>query len=56
MVDATLPDRAPGSYVPYGKKPYYLPEPLPPEMEVEVDPGLRETLESSCRGRATTGR
>ena len=47
MLDANLPDRAPGSYVPYGAKPYYLPEPLPPEVEIEVDSDLREALESA---------
>jgi len=45
MVDANLPDQAPGKYVPYGEKPYYLPEPLPPATEIEIDSELRETLE-----------
>lgn len=47
MVDADLPDRAPGSYVPYGAKPYYLPDSLPPETGIEVDSDLRETLEGA---------
>ncbi|WP_254864457.1 Fic family protein [Halovivax gelatinilyticus] len=47
MADDTLPDRAPGSYIPYGARPYYLPEPLPPEAEIEVDRDLREALEGA---------
>lgn len=47
MVGADLPERAPGSYVPYGERPYYLPEPLPPETEIGVDSDLRDALESA---------
>lgn len=45
MAGSTLPDRAPGTYIPYGEKPYYLPDTLPPERELAIDSKLRETLE-----------
>ena len=47
MEDSDLPDRAPGSYVPYGAKPYYSPELLPPKAEIEVDSALRDALEGA---------
>ena len=47
MTDANLPNGAPGSYVPYGARPYYLPEPLPPETEVDVGSDRREVIENA---------
>ena len=47
MREAELPDSAPGSYIPYGAKPYYLPETLPPRRAIEVGSDLREALEGA---------
>jgi len=47
MPDSTLPDKAPGSYVPYGAKPYYLPEKLPPDIEITVSSELRNAIEDA---------
>jgi Fic family protein len=45
MSTGELPEEAPGTYVPYGKRAYYLPETLPPEIDIE--PGLRERLQDA---------
>jgi len=47
MPDSTLPDNAPGSYIPYGAKPYYLPEQLPPDIEITVSSELRNAIEDA---------
>ncbi len=47
MTDKNLPPEAPGTYRPYGVKPYYLPDKLPPEKEIEIDGDLRESLEDA---------
>ena len=39
-----LPDSAPGRYVPYGRKAYYKPEPLPPATELDLSPDFYELL------------
>lgn len=39
-----LPDTAPGEHVPYGRKPYYKPDPLPPEGGISFDESFYETL------------
>lgn len=39
-----LPDSAPGRYVPYGARPYYHPEMLPPTPEIELGPEFQATL------------
>lgn len=44
MPPGELPDEAPGTYVPYGDRPYYLPDELPPSGEIHVDSDLRGTL------------
>jgi Fic family protein len=47
MPNPTLPDKAPGSYIPYGAKPYFLPEPLPPANEITVSSELRDAIEGA---------
>jgi len=44
MADEDLIDSAPGKYVPYGARPYYKPEPLPPKAELTFDKSFYETL------------
>ncbi|AEN04503.1 Fic family protein [Halolamina sp.] len=39
-----LPETAPGRQVPYGRKPYYKPDPLPPARELAFDESFYETL------------
>lgn len=39
-----LPEGAPGTNVPYGRKPYYKPDPLPPDRELSFDEEFYETL------------
>ncbi|MFP8953668.1 Fic family protein [Natrialbaceae archaeon A-arb3/5] len=39
----TLPDDAPGRLVPYDRRPYYNPDPLPPKRELQLE-GVHETL------------
>ena len=47
MRGSDLPDEAPGSYVPYGARPYYRPNPLPPETTINIGPDLRDALEGA---------
>ncbi|WP_440763712.1 Fic family protein [Natronorubrum sp. DTA7] len=44
MVLRELADDAPGQLVPYGQRPYYSPDPLPPDTELELDTEFYETL------------
>ncbi len=44
MQGQNLSDAAPGKYVPYGRKSYYKPEPLPPESALSFDNEFYETL------------
>jgi Fic family protein len=39
-----LEDGAPGELVPYGRRPYYKPEPLPPSRKLEFGAGFYERL------------
>lgn len=39
-----LPDGAPGRLVPYGRRPYYTPDPLPPNRELQFENAFYETL------------
>lgn len=39
-----LPESAPGTYIPYGKRPYYKPDPLPPAKELDLSPDFYELL------------
>ncbi len=45
MPTEELPERAPGTYVPFGQQPYYLPEELPPSRE--LGPEFHETLQDA---------
>jgi len=47
MTEKNLPPEAPGTYIPYGVKPYYSPEKLPPEKDIVVDDTLRESVEDA---------
>lgn len=47
MATDTLPDEAPGRYVPYGKRPYYLPDPLPPRNELEFGTEFQQLLQDA---------
>jgi Fic family protein len=49
MSDRSLPDGAPGTYVPYGRQPYYLPDPLPPDLDPDVKLELFDELEAAIR-------
>lgn len=42
-----LEDGAPGSLVPYGRQPYYRPDPLPPSRSLAFDADFYETLSSA---------
>jgi len=42
-----LPEQAPGKYVPFGQRSYYLPEELPPSPEIELGPEFQETLQNA---------
>jgi len=44
MPEENLPDSAPGTHIPYGRKPYYKPDPLPPDAELRFDEDFYETL------------
>ncbi|RQG95746.1 Fic family protein [Natrarchaeobius oligotrophus] len=39
-----LPDDAPGRLVPYGRRPYYNPDPLPPDSELQFETEFYELL------------
>ncbi len=47
MSDEQLPDVAPGKYVPYGIRPYYLPDDLPPDPEVNIGSEFQEVLQDA---------
>lgn len=47
MADEQLPDVAPGKYVPYGIRPYYLPDDLPPDPEVDIGSEFQEVLQDA---------
>jgi Fic family protein len=42
-----LPASAPGRYVPYGDRPYYLPEMLPPTPEIDLGQEFQTTLQDA---------
>jgi len=42
-----LPESAPGRYVPYGDRPYYLPEMLPPTPEIDLGQEFQTTLQDA---------
>lgn len=44
MQPDSLDEAAPGALVPYGKRSYYKPEPLPPERELDLDDTFYRTL------------
>lgn len=44
MRDTEIEDTAPGKLVPYGRKPYYRPDPLPPSRELAVDADVYDLL------------
>jgi len=44
MSGATLPEEAPGEYVPFGRRPYYKPDPLPPSRELDLSADFYELL------------
>lgn len=46
MVDS-LPERAPGTYVPYGSRPYYRPDPLPPDEAFEFGTDFQQLLQDT---------
>jgi len=43
----TLPESAPGRYVPFGQSSYYLPDTLPPDTEFEFDADFQTTLQDA---------
>lgn len=47
MPDEQLPESAPGRYVPYGRRPYYLPDELPPTAEIDLGREFQQTLEDT---------
>ncbi len=47
MPDDQLPDYAPGRYIPYGVRPYYLPDELPPDAEIDFDSDFQQTLQDT---------
>ncbi|WP_255192034.1 Fic family protein [Natronobeatus ordinarius] len=47
MATRDLPDSAPGRYVPYGDRPFYLPDELPPGRPIQIDDRLRELLDEA---------
>ncbi|WP_254280736.1 Fic family protein [Haloarcula marina] len=47
MANDTLPDEAPGQYIPYGKRPYYLPDPLPPSQELRFGTEFQQLLQDA---------
>jgi Fic family protein len=44
MESEELPPDAPGRLVPYGRRPYYKPEPLPPSEQLDLDDEFYELL------------
>ena len=47
MASDDLPERAPGTYVPFGQRSYYLPDDLPPAGEINFDAAFQETLQDA---------
>jgi len=47
MSDEQLPESAPGRYVPYGRRPYYLPDELPPKAEIDLGQAFQQTLQDT---------
>jgi len=47
MPSRSLPDGAPGTYVPYGQRPYYLPDPLPPAVDLRFDREFQHLLQDA---------
>jgi len=47
MASNSLPDKAPGEYVPFGRQPYYLPDPLPPAHDLEFDTDFQQLLQDA---------
>lgn len=47
MSTGELPEGAPGKFVPYGQRSYYLPHELPPVREIEFSPEFQETLQDA---------
>lgn len=44
MRERDVTERAPGELVPYGERPYYKPDPLPPDEGLSFDDGFYDTL------------
>jgi len=44
MAERNLTENAPGEHVPYGRRPYYKPDTLPPDTEFSFDTDFYETL------------
>lgn len=42
-----LPEDAPGRYLPYGQRPYYSPEKLPPDTNIELGDEFSDTLQEA---------
>ena len=42
-----LPSDAPGRYVPYGQVPYYHPDDLPPDLDLDFGPEFQDTLQKT---------
>ncbi|WP_135665213.1 Fic family protein [Halorhabdus rudnickae] len=47
MSTDALPEEAPGKYVPFGQRSYYLPDELPPANEIEFSSEFQETLQDA---------
>ena len=47
MSEEQLPESAPGRYVPYGRRPYYLPDELPPRAEIDLGQEFQQTLQDT---------
>jgi Fic family protein len=47
MSTEELPEGAPGEYVPFGQRSYYLPDELPPADEIEFSSEFQETLQDA---------
>ena len=47
MQNRSLPDSTPGRYLSFGEGSYYVPDELPPQVEIEISPGLRDLIEDA---------
>ena len=47
MPDDQLPESAPGRYVSYGQRPYYLPDELPPSAQIDLGGEFQQTLQDT---------